>query len=60
MVIEYNTRLIRQGYGSAIFLHVDTGRATAGCVSTAQGTVVRMMRTTVPGDVVVMGVRQAV
>jgi L,D-peptidoglycan transpeptidase YkuD (ErfK/YbiS/YcfS/YnhG family) len=60
MVIEYNTRLIRQGYGSAIFLHVDTGRATAGCVSTTQGTVVRMMRTTVPGDVVVMGVRPAV
>lgn len=57
MVIEYNTRLIRQGHGSAVFLHVGTGRATAGCVSTAYSTVVQLLRVTRPGDVIVLGVR---
>lgn len=57
MVIEYNTRLVRQGYGSAIFLHVGTGRATAGCVSASAATLVQLLRTTRPGDVIVLGVR---
>ncbi len=58
MVIEYNTRLVRQGHGSAIFLHVGTGRATAGCVSIAHSTVVQLLRVTRPGDVIVLGVRR--
>jgi L,D-peptidoglycan transpeptidase YkuD (ErfK/YbiS/YcfS/YnhG family) len=32
-VIQYNAAPIVPGRGSAIFLHVDTGRATNGCVS---------------------------
>jgi L,D-peptidoglycan transpeptidase YkuD (ErfK/YbiS/YcfS/YnhG family) len=31
--IRYNAAPPRPGLGSAIFLHADTGRATAGCVS---------------------------
>jgi L,D-peptidoglycan transpeptidase YkuD (ErfK/YbiS/YcfS/YnhG family) len=32
-VIQYNAAPVVAGRGSAIFLHVDTGRATNGCVS---------------------------
>ena len=32
-LIQYNVAPIVPGRGSAIFLHVDTGRATNGCVS---------------------------
>jgi L,D-peptidoglycan transpeptidase YkuD (ErfK/YbiS/YcfS/YnhG family) len=32
-VIDYNAHPVVPGRGSAIFLHVDTGRATNGCVS---------------------------
>jgi L,D-peptidoglycan transpeptidase YkuD (ErfK/YbiS/YcfS/YnhG family) len=32
-VIQYNAAPIVPGRGSAIFLHIDTGRATNGCVS---------------------------
>ncbi|GIN86232.1 hypothetical protein J6TS2_26180 [Heyndrickxia sporothermodurans] len=33
MVINYNTYQPKKGAGSAIFLHVDNGKPTAGCVS---------------------------
>ena len=33
VVIDYNTAPVVAGAGSAIFLHVSTGGATAGCVS---------------------------
>ena len=36
LVIEYNTRPVAPGAGSAIFLHCSTGRATAGCVSVSE------------------------
>ena len=32
-MIEYNAAPVVPGRGSAIFLHVDTGHATNGCVS---------------------------
>jgi L,D-peptidoglycan transpeptidase YkuD (ErfK/YbiS/YcfS/YnhG family) len=31
--LDFNTRPVVAGRGSAMFLHADTGRATAGCVS---------------------------
>lgn len=58
-VIEYNTGLISQGAGSAIFFHVGGGGATAGCVATGYDRVVSMITGTVPGDVIVMGVRSS-
>ena len=36
LIIEYNSRPIVPGAGSAIFLHCSTGRATAGCVSVSE------------------------
>lgn len=59
IVIRYNMDPIRKGRGSAIFLHVRTSGATAGCLSTDEATVVRVMRRFRPGDTVVMGPRQA-
>lgn len=60
MVIEYNTAPIRQGRGSAIFLHVGTGGSTAGCVSIPERLVRQTITSTRPGDLVVMGVGRAV
>jgi L,D-peptidoglycan transpeptidase YkuD (ErfK/YbiS/YcfS/YnhG family) len=42
-VIAYNTARVR-GRGSAIFLHVGTGSATAGCVSLPRAEVLRVLR----------------
>jgi L,D-peptidoglycan transpeptidase YkuD (ErfK/YbiS/YcfS/YnhG family) len=42
-VVEYNAGRV-PGRGSGIFLHVDTGRATNGCVSLAEGDLVRLLR----------------
>jgi L,D-peptidoglycan transpeptidase YkuD (ErfK/YbiS/YcfS/YnhG family) len=47
VVIDYNTRNtghVRQGAGSAFFLHVTDGNPTAGCVSIAQSKLIRIMR----------------
>ncbi len=48
VVIDYNTRNspggVVQGAGSAFFLHVTDGAATAGCVAIAQWKLVRLMR----------------
>jgi L,D-peptidoglycan transpeptidase YkuD (ErfK/YbiS/YcfS/YnhG family) len=57
MVINYNTQPFRRGYGAAIFFHVSTGGSTAGCISTDYNTVVKTVRATRPGDVIVQGVR---
>ena len=43
-VVEYNMRPVVPGRGSGIFLHVQTGRATNGCVSLGRGDLVRMLR----------------
>jgi L,D-peptidoglycan transpeptidase YkuD (ErfK/YbiS/YcfS/YnhG family) len=42
-VIDYNTRPVVAGRGSAIFLHVAVG-ATAGCVSLAEPQLVQLLR----------------
>ncbi len=48
VVIDYNTRNapggVRAGAGSAFFLHVTDGRATAGCVAIGQTKLVSLMR----------------
>ena len=48
VVIDYNTRNsptgVRQGAGSAFFLHVTDGGATAGCVAIPQSTLVGLMK----------------
>jgi L,D-peptidoglycan transpeptidase YkuD (ErfK/YbiS/YcfS/YnhG family) len=48
IVIGYNTARV-PGAGSAIFLHVSNGRATAGCVATNAATVVSLLRWLRPG-----------
>jgi L,D-peptidoglycan transpeptidase YkuD (ErfK/YbiS/YcfS/YnhG family) len=48
-VVEYNAFPIVPGRGSAIFLHVDTGHATNGCVSLPQPELVRVLRALRPG-----------
>ena len=53
-VIGYNEAR-RPGLGSAIFLHVDTGRPTAGCVSLPRGALVRVLRWQRPGAVTAIG-----
>jgi L,D-peptidoglycan transpeptidase YkuD (ErfK/YbiS/YcfS/YnhG family) len=53
VVIDYNTRnagVVRQGAGSAFFLHVTDGAATAGCVAVPQAQVVRILRWLQPAD----------
>jgi L,D-peptidoglycan transpeptidase YkuD (ErfK/YbiS/YcfS/YnhG family) len=46
IVVEYNTREIVPGAGSAIFFHVwrDTATPTAGCVAAAEPDIVRILR----------------
>jgi L,D-peptidoglycan transpeptidase YkuD (ErfK/YbiS/YcfS/YnhG family) len=42
--IEYNAAPAVPGRGSAIFLHVDTGRPTNGCISLAQPRLTALLR----------------
>jgi L,D-peptidoglycan transpeptidase YkuD (ErfK/YbiS/YcfS/YnhG family) len=48
-VIAYNTART-PGLGSAIFLHVGTGTATAGCVSLPEGELLKILRWLRPAD----------
>jgi L,D-peptidoglycan transpeptidase YkuD (ErfK/YbiS/YcfS/YnhG family) len=52
VVIDYNTRNapggVRQGAGSAFFLHVTDGAPTAGCVAISQPKLVSLMRWLTP------------
>jgi L,D-peptidoglycan transpeptidase YkuD (ErfK/YbiS/YcfS/YnhG family) len=48
-VIQYNAAPIVPGRGSAIFLHVDTGRSTNGCVSLPRPELLRVLRRLRPG-----------
>jgi L,D-peptidoglycan transpeptidase YkuD (ErfK/YbiS/YcfS/YnhG family) len=50
-VIGYNEAR-RPGAGSAIFLHVDQGRGTAGCVSLPTSALLSVMRWERPGAVI--------
>ena len=57
-VINYNRppdSPIRQGLGSAIFLHINGSGATAGCVSVSAADVRTILRSLAPGDRIVMG-----
>jgi L,D-peptidoglycan transpeptidase YkuD (ErfK/YbiS/YcfS/YnhG family) len=47
-VVDYNASRI-PGRGSGIFLHVDTGHATNGCVSLPRAALVRVLRWLRPG-----------
>jgi L,D-peptidoglycan transpeptidase YkuD (ErfK/YbiS/YcfS/YnhG family) len=47
--IQYNVAPVVPGRGSAIFLHVDTGRATNGCVSLPLGELRSILRRLRPG-----------
>ena len=48
-VIQYNVAPAVPGRGSAIFLHVDNGRATNGCVSIARSRLQALLRRLRPG-----------
>ena len=48
-VVEYNTAAPVPGRGSAIFLHVSTGRPTNGCVSLERGRLVSLLARLRPG-----------
>ena len=55
-VIEYNAHPVVRGRGSAIFLHVSTGRPTAGCISLPQAELVRTLRWLRPGAQIRIGI----
>lgn len=44
VVIDYNRRPVVAGAGSAFFLHIETGRPTAGCVAVAAADLRAVMR----------------
>ncbi|HBJ8795182.1 TPA: L,D-transpeptidase family protein [Listeria monocytogenes] len=50
MALNYNHGV---GGGSAIFLHVDNGRATAGCISVPRSTMLQLMKTIRSGAYIV-------
>jgi L,D-peptidoglycan transpeptidase YkuD (ErfK/YbiS/YcfS/YnhG family) len=49
VVIDYNRFPAVEGNGSAFFLHVTNGQATAGCVAIPQNRLVSLMRWLTPG-----------
>lgn len=55
-LIQYNVAPIVPGRGSAIFLHVDTGRATNGCVSLPLSELRGLLRRLRPGATISVGV----
>lgn len=44
VVINYNTDPVVQGRGSAVFLHVETGKPTSGCVSVTETQILRILK----------------
>lgn len=55
-VIDYNYAAQTPGAGSAIFLHVDTGGSTAGCVSVPEPAVVQLLKWLRPGARIIIGI----
>jgi L,D-peptidoglycan transpeptidase YkuD (ErfK/YbiS/YcfS/YnhG family) len=55
-VIDYNTRPVVAGRGSAIFLHVNGRGATEGCVSLPEARLVRLLRWLRPGAEIRLGI----
>jgi L,D-peptidoglycan transpeptidase YkuD (ErfK/YbiS/YcfS/YnhG family) len=56
-VVDYNTHPAVPGRGSAIFIHVDLGRPTTGCVSLPVGDLVELLRFLRPGDAPEVSIR---
>jgi len=58
-VLDYNAHPVVPGRGSAIFIHEEVGKATAGCVSLPAAELVRLLRWLRPEDapLVVIGTR---
>jgi L,D-peptidoglycan transpeptidase YkuD (ErfK/YbiS/YcfS/YnhG family) len=56
-LIRYNAAPVVPGRGSAIFLHVDTGHATNGCVSLPRSELVLLLRRLRPGAKIEIGAR---
>ena len=54
-VIDFNYRRPVYGRGSGIFLHVQTGRPTRGCVSLNQADLLNVLRWLRPGTRIVIG-----
>jgi L,D-peptidoglycan transpeptidase YkuD (ErfK/YbiS/YcfS/YnhG family) len=48
IVIDFNRSPVVRGRGSAIFLHVGTGSATAGCVSVSSARMAQLLRYVTP------------
>jgi L,D-peptidoglycan transpeptidase YkuD (ErfK/YbiS/YcfS/YnhG family) len=48
-VVDYNAGPVVPGRGSAIFLHVSTGRATNGCISLPRPRLLQVLRRLRPG-----------
>jgi L,D-peptidoglycan transpeptidase YkuD (ErfK/YbiS/YcfS/YnhG family) len=59
VVIDHNRAPIVQGHGSAIFMHISTGRPTSGCVSLGRAELEVVMTTLRPRDRIIMGPREA-
>jgi L,D-peptidoglycan transpeptidase YkuD (ErfK/YbiS/YcfS/YnhG family) len=55
-VIDYNAHPVVRGRGSAIFVHVSTGRPTAGCISLPERELVRLLRWLRPGAEIRIGI----
>jgi L,D-peptidoglycan transpeptidase YkuD (ErfK/YbiS/YcfS/YnhG family) len=49
IVVDYNAHPVVAGRGSAIFMHVDRGRPTKGCISLAEPHLRRLLRLLHPG-----------
>ena len=56
-VIEYNARPVVPGRGSGIFIHVDVGRPTNGCVSLPASDLVELLRLLRPAVAPVVSIR---
>jgi L,D-peptidoglycan transpeptidase YkuD (ErfK/YbiS/YcfS/YnhG family) len=57
LVIEFNTRPVAPGRGSAMFIHDDTGRPTNGCVSLQPNDLVTLLRLLRPADAAIVSIR---
>jgi L,D-peptidoglycan transpeptidase YkuD (ErfK/YbiS/YcfS/YnhG family) len=54
-VIDFNYRRPVYGRGAGIFLHVQTGGPTAGCVSLREGALLAVLRWMRPGTRILIG-----
>lgn len=52
IVLSHNDAPPVPGRGSAIFLHLDEGRPTAGCVAVERADMVKLLPLLAPGDVI--------